>query len=371
VKSKQLFTRWAIIIKEIKIMAIIQKKKGGNYYLVYQADGKQIWKSTGTNNKKLARSFEDTARKQNSEDKLRRKMAELLGDKPPVQVETILATKNKRLKLEDVIQSAEKYKDISIDKKRAWDRFTEVLSKNIHYADQITADVAFAYLNKHYGSQKGKTWNNNRTYLNSIFRTILIDAGLSESPFQRIIQKKADSEHQRPFTEEECTAIIGAAKEPWRSAAIIAYYTGLRQKDCFALKWTNIKDDIINHKPIKTQRFNRAVQIPIHPELKKHLGSLPHESETVLGFVGKQSHKGRFTRYFGILLDELKISDNENGTVEFNCFRNTFITRCRAAGVQEHVIRGIVGHVDSDMTDLYSHDITGAMAIKDLTKGGF
>ncbi len=351
-------------------MAIIQKKKKGNYYLVYQVDGKQIWKSTGTNNKKLARSFEDTARKQNSEDKLRRKMAELLGDKPPVQVETILALKNKRLKLEDVIPSAEKYKDISIDKKRAWDRFTEALSKDIRYADQITADVAFAYLNKHYSKQKGKTWNNNRTYLNSIFRIILVDAGMMESPFQRIIQKRLDDgEHQRPFTEDECTAIIGAAKEPWRSAAIIAYYTGLRQIDCFALKWSSIQDSIITHMPEKTRRYNRAVKIPIHPELQQHLNTLSHNNDTVVGFTG--SRKGRFSRYFGELLTELGITDNENGTVEFNCFRNTFITRCRAAGIPEHVIRGIVGHVSSDMTDLYSHDTTGAMAIKGLTKGGF
>lgn len=343
-------------------------KKGKNFYMVRRVDGKLIWKTTKTSNAKTAEKVYAAYIAAEKAQELDNHISRLLNREPSQLSKNICAPEKKtRMLIKGVIAAAEKYKEISIDKKRAWDRFIKALSKDIRYADQITADVAFAYLNKYYKDQKGKTWNNNRTYLNSIFRVILVDAGLAESPFQRIIQKRLDDEeHQRPFTEDECIAIIGAAKEPWRSAAIIAYYTGLRQIDCFALKWSSIQDGIITHMPEKTRRYNRAVKIPIHKELQKHLNTLPHKTDTVVGFTG--SRKGRFTSYFGELLDELKITDNENGTVEFNCFRNTFITRCRAAGIPEHVIRGIVGHVSSDMTDLYSHDTTGAMEIMKLPR---
>jgi integrase len=346
-------------------------KKGKNFYMVRRVDGKLIWKTTKTSNAKTAEKVYAAYIAAEKAQELDNHISKLLNREPAKVSKTICAPAGKtRLLIKDIIATAEKYKEISVDKIRAWNRFTDALAKDIRYADQITADIAFAYLNKDYGKQKGKTWNNNRSYINSIFRTILIDAGLPESPFQRIIQKRLDDEeHQRPFTEDECAAIIEAAKEPWRSAAVIAYYTGLRQKDCFALRWNDIKDGIITTMPGKTARFGRSVRIPIHPQLSKYFNKLPKSQDgRVLGFVDTVSHKGRFTLYFGELLDELDINDNDKGTVEFNCFRNTFITRCRAAGVQEHAIRGVVGHIDSEMTDLYSHDITSAMEIQKLPK---
>ena len=69
---------------------------------------------------------------------------------------------------------------------------------------------------------------------------------------------------------------------------------------------------------------------------------------------------------FGELLDRLGIRDNDRGIVGFNSFRNSFVTRCDAAGVPRHAIRGIVGHVSDDMTDLYSHDLESARQIQNL-----
>jgi integrase len=353
-------------------MAMVQKKKGGNWYIVYRVNGKQVWSSTGTNDKKLANSIEDTVRKQNSENKLRRKMAELLGEKTPEPVNSILPPKAKRLKLDKFIQTVEKYRVISIYLKRAWNRFAATLPQSVVYADQISADMAFDYLQSNYGDQSGKAWNNNKTYLNSLFRVILIDANLSESPFARVIQRRDEGQHQRPFTEKECAKIITAANEPWMSACIIAYHTGLRQKDCFALKWTDIQDDVITIRPAKTARFGKAVQVPVHQQLIDHLATLPRHNDRVLGFSNIQCHNsGSFTLAFGKLLATLKINDNESGIVCFNSFRNTFITRCDAAKIPRHATRGIVGHKDDLQTDLYSHDISGAKEILRLPAGNF
>ena len=354
-------------------MSLIQKKKDGNYYVVYRLDGKQIWYATHTTNQELALSMQDTILKQNSENRLRAQLAELLGEKAPAPVNSFLPAPKKRLKLDDVIQIAQKYRSLSVNHLRAWNRFKKALAGNIKYADQISAEMALSYLQASYGKQKSKSYNNNRTYLNSLFKCVLIDAGISESPFARIRQRLLDDEqHQRPFTEDECKKIINAAPEPWRSAAIIAYYTGLRQMDVFALRWNEIKSNIITTKPTKTARFNRSVQIPIHAELLKWLKTLSRKNERVLGFSDLKCHNsGSFTLAFGKILKDLKISSNEKGLVKFNSFRNTFITRCRKHKIAEHAIRGIAGHTDQEMTDLYSHDLTSAKEILKLPAGKF
>jgi integrase len=348
-------------------MTLVKQGKSGIWSVVRRKGGKLVWTTTHTADKKMAEDIERVMLAKESGEKLDKFLSGLKDGQPQETKESESKKKTRRLLLTDVIITASKYRDISVDITRAFNRFKASIPANIKYVDELTADIAFDYLKSKYGEQSGKVWNNNKTYLTSILKAVLIDAGISENPFARVIQKKNIGKHQRPFTDDEVNLIIKNAKEPWKSACVIAYHTGLRQKDCFALCWTDIADGNITIKPAKTARHGRAVQIPMHSELIKYLSTLPKSPDgTILGFVGKQSHQGRFTRYFGALLDKLEIKDNEKGIVAFNSFRNTFVTRCDAAKIERHATRGIVGHTDDNTTDLYSHDITAAKAILDL-----
>ena len=62
------------------------------------------------------------------------------------------------------------------------------------------------------------------------------------------------------------------------------------------------------------------------------------------------------------------ICDNVMGKVVFNSFRDSFITRCDEFGIPRHAIRGIVGHTEDNMTDLYSHDLTTARQVQQLPR---
>jgi integrase len=342
-------------------------KKGKHWFIVYCQKNKQIWKTTGQEDKEIAEAIHTQFMAILKENKTRAIVAKLLGQATPEPARNVLQETKRRLKINRILDVCQRYKELSVNHTRAFNRFISSLSNNITYADEITGDMAFDYLHANYGELSGKAWNNNKTYLHSIFKTILLDAGLSESPFARVIQKRDNGKHQRPFTDAECKMIINAAKEPWKSAAIIAYHTGLRQKDIFELRWNNINGNIITVTPAKTSRHGKAVQIPIHSELSKYLSTLPRKNQRVLGFSDTKCHNsGSFTTAFGKILEELNIEDTEHGIVNFNSFRNTFITRCRAAGIAEHAIRGIAGHGTKELTDLYSHDITSAMAILQL-----
>lgn len=353
-------------------MALIQKRKDGNYYIVYRdEDGHQIWLSTATDNKTDAQAAHDLKLQAIKQERARRTIAKLLGEPVPQKQSIAAGKKNKRLKISELLTTVQKYRQISIEHTRSFKRFVKALPAFVIYCDQISAETARSYLSEHYG-KKSKSWNNNKTSLNSLFKVILIDAGLPESPFERIPQMLDTPKHQRPFTDDECKKIIEAAVEPWKTACYIAYHTGLRQKDIFALKWSEIQDGIITVKPAKTTRYNRAVQIPVHPQLARWLDKIKKINDNVFGFAAIKLGKcGSFDSAFGNILKTLKISSNESGIVNFNSFRNTFITRCRAAGIAEHAIRGIAGHNDSNLTDLYSHDITAAKEILKLPEGNF
>jgi len=105
-------------------MALV--KKGSFWYIVYDFDGKQIWKSTHTDNKDIAAAIQKTIQANNAENKLRRKVAEYLGDKPEL-IPPIIPTHKKRLKINAILPAVEKYRTISIDHRKAFSRFTDAL----------------------------------------------------------------------------------------------------------------------------------------------------------------------------------------------------------------------------------------------------
>jgi len=271
--------------------------------------------------------------------------------------------RRKRLKIADALDAAAKYRPVGETAAKCWRAFVRDIGCT--YMDEVTAEAAFDYLNRKY---KGKTYNNVKSALNAIFRVTLLDADLQESPFGRVPRQTFVPDHQRPFTEEEFVRIYQAAEEPWKSAVLIAWFTGLRQKDVFTLRWRQIDGDIITTIPAKTARFGRAVQIPIHPQLAEALKKLPRVGDRVLGAWPYRPATKKFKGYFPGLLKQLGVQDNERGIVNFNCCRDSFVTRCDAAGIPRHAVRGLVGHVSDEQTDLYSHDLTSARLIQQLAR---
>lgn len=268
--------------------------------------------------------------------------------------------RRKRLKLTDALDCAEKYRKQGYSAVRIWNRF--VRETQFKYMDEVTPQEAFQYLDTN--CKSGKNFNNTKSALHTIFRLTLLESGLDDSPFNKIVNRKLDTVHQRPFTEDEFKKIYSAAPEPWKTASLIAWFTGLRKKDVFSLRWNLISDDVITTTPAKTARFGRSVQIPIHPQLAAVLNSMQRVTPEVLG-AWKLS-RGQFNESFAALLNKLGITATEQGIVNFNSFRDSFVTRCDAAGIPRHAIRGIVGHVSDEQTDLYSHDLHTARMVQQL-----
>ena len=350
------------------------RKRGNHYWHAYF----DAWKREGTTLMKqrveiclythdfdIARKLESDLMRKNKEASLEARAGakiEALLNGSTVNVQHARRQK-RRLKLEDALKRAERYRVIGATAEKHWKRFVREI--NAVYMDEVTPEAALAYLEK-IAPDGSKSFNNARCALNGIFKLLQVDAGIESSPFELIRSRRVSSIAQRPITEDEYRRILDVAPEPWNSAVKIAWHTGMREKDVFTLRWCEIHGDLIRKLPAKTARFRREVLIPIHPALQAVLDKLPHKGERVLGAWPYKPRCSSFETAFGKILDASGVERDADSKVCFNSLRNSFISRCDAAGIPRHAIRGIVGHVSDQITDLYSHDETSARLIQKL-----
>jgi integrase len=284
-------------------------------------------------------------------------------DAPPVHAVTPTVDRRpRRLRLDAALDAAEKYAPVSDTVRRVWSRFAR--SMPVQYCDELTAPMIHGYLERY---ARGKTYNNVRNIVGRVLSLTRMESGLEHNPVDVIPTRRSESDHQRPIALEEFLRLHAAAPEPWRTAVLIAWHTGLRQKDVATLRWSEIRDGAILHTPGKTARFGRAVEIPVHPQLAAALAALPRNNDFVLGqWWPAGSIPDHDRRRFAALLASCGIASNASGIVNFNSLRDSLVSRLDAAGIPRHAIRGMVGHVSDDTTDLYSHDLTTARRILDL-----
>ena len=288
----------------------------------------------------------------------------------------------------------------------------------IQQAGQITPDIAgeyFAYIwNER--SVSGKTFNIYRQALRLIFSHIKDAAGFEENPFDYIESKPVDSESRLAFTEKQVRAIFSGFdsgfyyntevtrlgpgrkhirvnktlrfepmhKDEMKILMMLCCWTGCRGQDGCLMRWSNVDlaKGMITYIPRKTARKtnNRAVSLPLHPELASAL-------QEALSF--KDRNKGREDfilpsvahRYQqnpdGVQADVRKIircstgcatTADEKGNhrvhranlYSLHSFRHTFVSFCANAGVPLDVVAAIVGHGSSAMTRHYAHISTEA-----------
>lgn len=291
-----------------------------------------------------------------------RQLMDPAGSEPVRPSVPVKNERPRRLRLDSALESAAKYSDVSPTAARIWRRFAR--SVDVQYMDQLTPQIVHAYLEQF---EHGKTYNQRRWAIGRICSVTRMESGLDQSPVDMIPTRRNDSRHQRPISEQEFIRLYQAAPEPWHTAVLIAWHTGLRERDVAALRWSQIRDGVILTTPGKTARFGRSVQIPVHPQLAAALDELPRASDFVLGAWLKSGQvQSQHRRQFALILASAGIASNQDGIVNFNSLRDSFVSRLDAAGIPRHAIRGMVGHTSDQMTDLYSHDLTTARRILDL-----
>lgn len=287
-----------------------------------------------------------------------------------MESEVVSIGKRNRLKLDEMFELAGRYRKLSDDHRKKWNFFLNHIKKK--YADEITSKIARDYLQQYFGNGNGKNYNNNLTALNTIFRLCIVDAGIDRSPFSDLPRMRVtDVQHYRPLTEKEFLRAFSVSNIRWKSLSLIAWHTGQRFETCVRILRMLSESDYesITILPGKTARFGRAVFIPLHSQLRSWFKDMRAQFSTEemmsWSFTTKKSRDDT-KNYYSQLLSELGIVDNSEGKASFHSLRSSFITRCDEFNVSREATKGIVGQVDDDTTDLYSHDRESAKQILEL-----
>ena len=349
------------------------RKRGNRYFAYYRdIDGKQVTCALKTSVKSEAVSMHEklmvqVRAKKGMHEIVKRFPSTMRPEENIVSIAVQPEHKRGTLAISEMWETALKYRQLSESHKKSFDRFQREI--RVRYADQVTPSLALEYLEKNYSKGNGKTFNNNKTILNTIFKLCLVEANLKASPFEKILNRRVNKvESHRPLTKDEYEKIMNSDDRACRLMACLSWYTGMRLETCARVSGAmiDLNDNSLTITPGKTSRFKRAVYIPIHKKLMDYLktnfefNEMPFSVQA--GFKNEKSFSIRFIR----LLKNLNINDTEDGKASFHSIRASFITRMDEAGIPRHAIQGIVGQVSEFTTNLYSHDKETAKMILSL-----
>lgn len=349
------------------------RKRGNRYFAYYRdIDGKQVTCALKTSVKSEAVSMHEKLMVQV---RAKKGMHEIVNRFPSTMrpeeniVSIAVQPEHKRgtLAISDMWETALKYRQLSESHKKSFDRFQREI--RVRYADQVTPSLALEYLEKNYSKGNGKTFNNNKTILNTIFKLCLVEANLKASPFEKILNRRVNKvESHRPLTKDEYEKIMNSEDKLCRLMACLSWYTGMRLETCARVSGSmiDLEDNSLTITPGKTSRFKRAVYIPIHNKLMDYLKTNFEFNETPFSVQAGITNGKNFSSKFLKLLKKLEIFDTPEGKASFHSIRASFITRMDEAGIPRHAIQGIVGQVSEATTNLYSHDKETAKKILSL-----
>lgn len=252
---------------------------------------------------------------------------------------------------------------------------TFVSRTQVNFADQVTPEFALEYLETYYGEGNGKSYNNCKSILNTVFRCCLVEAGLSASPFQPIINKLiTEVETHRNLTLDEFDRLCEMAPLPIKILMMLSRWTTQRWETCFRMtpEMFDFEKRVFIIDPGKTRRFKKWVCCPIMPELEEFLQPLLPKCKSGKSIVSNFSDwiPNTFNKKQKELFIAAGVLDTESGKASFHSIRGTAITWFKDHGVTGEDLRSITGHTTDAMEDIYARPMANIARIAQDFKEG-
>lgn len=185
------------------------------------------------------------------------------------------------------------------------------------------------------------------------------DFTLDKSVFE---QQEIEHVNKNPFSDEEIEKLWQSIEfVPFADMILFGCYSGFRPGELILLKIedVNIEDEYIKGG-IKTINGRNRI-VPIHPlvkniVLKYYNEAKEYGSEYLFNDVAKKQGLGlsrdQYLTRFNNVMSTLKFDKQFTP----HCTRHTFITKAKQAGMNEFILKRIVGHKITDLTEnVYTH----------------
>lgn len=155
----------------------------------------------------------------------------------------------------------------------------------------------------------------------------------------------------RRWSDEEIAFAFETFPERLRRAIVLALYTGQRQGDILAMRWSDYDGDGIN---VVQQKTGVKLWIPCHSALKAEIEAWKREDRTsttiVASSLGRPYTGMSFSSLFSV---EIKKHRELTGLV-FHGLRKTAAAKLAEAGCTTHEIASITGHKTLAMLQKYT-----------------
>lgn len=195
---------------------------------------------------------------------------------------------------------------------------------------------------------------NNRLRMLRMLLNHAIEVGWrSDNPATAIKKMRTGSQGFHTWTEDELSAFFAHHEvgSTAHTAVTLMLYTACSRADAVRLGWQNVSGDRIQYRRKKTERFSEVVvDIPIHPELQRVLGTLPKTQMTFLETIGGRS---RSTNGLGTAMRKWCNAANLPGSAAHG-LRKACATRLAEAGASEREIMAWTGHTSPQMVQIYA-----------------
>lgn|SRR5574340_804440 len=221
---------------------------------------------------------------------------------------------------------------------------------------EITPKLIVDYKNRRYAAGlKPASINRELATLKKAFNLAVKEwEWCRENPVARVSMERENNQRDRWLShEEEAQLLAGCA--PWlHDLVTVALHTGMRMGEILALTWSTVD---FNRRTVTVLRSKNGERrtIPVNDTAlsvlrrKSRIRSLT----TDLVFYSKAFtviEPGHLRRSFRLAMKKAKIED-----FHFHDLRHTFATRLVQAGVDLYKVQRLLGHKSPTMTQRYAH----------------
>lgn len=365
-------------------MANVIKRKGRRcWYVVYWQDGRQVWRSTGSEDREYAESVAREVEALKEGRQRRGAAAAILedaGDVPEVERRVELARLWEVYLEYEVRMMSRRTAESKRKAVRRWVKWMNNRYPEVRFAGEVTGRMAWEYMNDRYAEAAGVTWNNNLSGLRSVFATVRGPSGLRENVWEGIRRRSVDSVRRRVLSAAQVMRLVARARLMdgegvfreggfWPVAIMVGWHTGLRHGDVLTLEGgeLDVEHDCFVLVPSKRRRAGLEITPWFHEDFRDELLAARVRGTGFLWPVMAEGLRrgGRWVYDEWRMICEAeglrtsRLSGKGKGgrvpEFTFHSLRHGYVTAAANAGVNVQDIQVAVGHGSPVMTERYNH----------------
>lgn len=327
-------------------MGSLIRHKSGVYYSITSINGKRVWRSLGTKNRKEA---------------YRKFLAESKHE----------AKKPKSLSLADAQDQYLEYVRTNFSPKTVgiYQNVFKIFNRFIgemDLPDISTRDVDM-YKAERIKNVSANTVNHDLRSLKAFFNRLLIWKLVDSNPCNGIKTIRVVDTIRPYLSKENLTKLLAHTKgTQLHDIILLAAMTGLRRGELLALSWEDVdlkQGTLLVHSTIgHTTKGGKIRLIPMNTTLKELFEKMP-KTEGVI-FTGERGgwKKGDFiARRFKKACADCELDSK----LHFHSLRHTFASLLVKEGVSLYHVQRLLGHSSSRVTEIYAHlgttELTGSV----------